>query len=73
MTGIIICDNCGRAFLGNGSLKKIHYKTSVVFVLIASKLKNWRGTRKITSKKIGNITVPIFEKDICEKCERGKK
>ena len=70
MTGIIICDNCGRAFLGNGSLKKITYKTPVVFVLIASKLKNWRGTRKITSKKMGNITVPVFEKDICEKCKK---
>jgi len=73
MTGIIICDNCGSAFLGNGSLKKIRYKTPVVFVLIASKLKNWRGIRTINSKKIGNITVPVFEKDICEKCKREKR
>ncbi len=56
--------------MGNGSLNKIPNKTPVVFVLIASKLKNWRGTRKITSKKIGNITVPVFEKDICEKCKK---
>lgn len=70
MTGIIICDNCGSTFIGNGSLKKIRYKTPVVFVLLASKLKNWKGTRKITSKKIGKIVVPQFDKDLCERCQK---
>lgn len=68
MTGIIICDSCGRLFIGNGSLKKIPNQTPLVLVLLASKLSRWKGIRQITSKLIGKIVVPQFDKDLCSGC-----
>ena len=70
MTGIIICDNCGKLFIGNGSLKKIPIQTPLVLVILASKLPRWKGTRKIVSKRVGDLVVPRFEKDLCDGCSK---
>jgi len=70
MTGIIICDNCGILFIGNGSLERIKTKTPLVHVLLASKLKTFKGIRNIISTwKNKKTVVPEFM-DFCKRCTK---
>lgn len=67
MTGVIICDSCGKGFIANGSLESIKTKTPIVVVLSAMKLLRFNGTRKIISKSNGKNYVVEF-KDKCKRC-----
>jgi len=69
MTGIIICDKCGKVFLAHGKLSEPNKPTPILRVLIASKMPRFKGTRKIVSEKIGDKTISKF-KDYCSKCEK---
>ena len=67
MTGIIICENCGKGFIANGSLELVKTITPIVVVLSAMKLPRFIGTRKIISKPNGKNYVVEF-KDRCKRC-----
>lgn len=67
MTGIIICENCGKGFISNGSLESVKTITPIVVMLSAMKLPRYNGTRKIISKPDGKNNVVEF-KDRCNRC-----
>jgi len=67
LTGIIICDKCGKPFLAHGNRDVIAHNPKIAFLKVIPNFKGIRRIRRITTTSEFTKTYSKFF-DVCENC-----